>query len=125
MKTEKQRLIHDLLDDESRRDGILLAGGKILRRRRRWRMARQGLALVMVAALAAMWMGHRHPRTSPAQASAPTPKALEPVRPKPLTDDELLAMFPDTPVALATLANGRKQLIFPRPADQKRFLTRL
>lgn len=40
-------------------------------------------------------------------------------------DEVQRTMFPDTPVALATLANGRKQLIFPRPADQKRFLTRL
>ncbi len=42
-----------------------------------------------------------------------------------LTDQELLALFPDTPIALATLENGKKRLIFPRAADEKRLITRL
>jgi len=39
-----------------------------------------------------------------------------------LTDEELLALFPDTPVALATMKNGTKRLIFPRPGDEQRFI---
>ena len=45
MKPEKQQLIQDLLGDESRRDATLLAGGRILRRRRHWRAATRGLIL--------------------------------------------------------------------------------
>jgi len=37
----------------------------------------------------------------------------------------LLALFPDTPVALATLSDGSKRLIFPRPGDDQKFVTRL
>ncbi len=38
-----------------------------------------------------------------------------------LTDEQLLAMFPNTPVGLAKV-NGRKVLIFPRAADQARYV---
>lgn len=51
-------------------------------------------------------------------------KLSPPVRSQSLTDDELLALFPNTPVGLATLPDGRKRLIFPRPGDEKRFITR-
>jgi hypothetical protein len=37
----------------------------------------------------------------------------------------LLALFPDTPVGLITLENGKKRLIFPRPGDQERFVKHL
>lgn len=42
-----------------------------------------------------------------------------------LTDAQLLALFPDVPVGLATLDNGRKRLIFPRLGDEERFIRRL
>ena len=41
-----------------------------------------------------------------------------------LTDDELLALFPDTPVGLATLEDGKKRLIFPRPGDEERYVSK-
>ncbi len=39
-----------------------------------------------------------------------------------LTDGELLALFPDTPVGLVTLENGTKRLVFPRRGDESRFV---
>ena len=36
--------------------------------------------------------------------------------------DELLALFPDTPVGLITTADGRKRLIFPHPGDEQRLI---
>ena len=59
------------------------------------------------------------------QASLPPAKPVASIQPRSLTDDELLALFPDTPVGLATLPDGKKLLIFPRPGDEKRFVTRL
>ena len=61
------------------------------------------------------------------QARVPAPAAPSPSMQQVhrLSDDELLALFPNTPVGLVTLKNGRKQLIFPRPGDEKRFIIRL
>jgi len=55
----------------------------------------------------------------------PLAKPVASTQPHSLTDDELLALFPNTPVGLATLPDGKKLLIFPRPGDEKRFVTRL
>jgi hypothetical protein len=41
-----------------------------------------------------------------------------------LSDDELLDLFPGTPVGLATVG-GKKWLIFPRSGDEARFVSRL
>lgn len=125
MKPEKQRLIHVLLDDERRRESTLLAGARILRHRRRWRMARGGFAFALVLTAAVMWFLPSTSRRAPLQASVSPAKLSPPVRSQSLTDDELLALFPNTPVGLATLPDGRKRLIFPRPGDEKRFITRL
>jgi hypothetical protein len=38
-----------------------------------------------------------------------------------LSDDELMALFPNTPVALAEI-HGKKRLLFLRPGDEARFL---
>ena len=48
-----------------------------------------------------------------------------PAEPPFLTDEQLLALFPNTPVALATLPNGRKKLIFPHPGDEQKYVTHL
>jgi hypothetical protein len=127
MNPEKQRLIHDLMNDggdDARRTEILLAGNRVLRRRRHLRHARQALVVFVIAALAAIciqqWMPHRHlivaqpPQVQPANVASTEVHRL--------TDDELLALFPDVPVALATLSDGRKKLIFPRPGDEARFI---
>lgn len=126
MKAEKQQLIHDLLDDESRRETILAAGGQILRRRRRWRTARRGLALLLAISATVTWLIEKNfSRTTFQTSVASATKPPERVGPRFLTDDELLALFPDTPVGLITLPNGKKLLIFPRPEDEARFVTRL
>jgi hypothetical protein len=125
MKPEKQQLIQDLLDDESRRETTLLAGGRILRRRRHWRMAARGVALALVATAAVLSLEQKKSHPPSVQASSPPTKPVASTQPRSLTDDELLALFPDTPVGLATLPDGKKLLIFPRPGDEKRFVTRL
>jgi hypothetical protein len=40
-----------------------------------------------------------------------------------LSDDQLLALFPNIPVGVATVG-GKKVLIFPRPGDNERFVGR-
>ncbi len=128
MKPEKQQLIHELLEGENRRESTLRAATAVLRRRRQWRVARQVLALLGLAlATILLVQQNRHPRSTvvqinPAATAAKPPVALTA---RSLTDAELLALFPNTPVALATLPNGKKLLIFPRPADAKKYVTRL
>jgi hypothetical protein len=125
MKPEKQQLIQDLLDDESRREATLLAGARILRRRRHWRVGTRGLALALVVTATVLSLEQMKSRRLSVQTSSPvsTPAAIQLHS---LTDDELLAIFPtNTPVGLATLADGKKRLIFPRPGDEKRFVIRL
>ena len=125
MKPEKQRLIDELIGDDNRGSGTLQAASKILRRRRQWRVARQVAALIIIMAAAAWLLERKNPRQLPAHASPPeaTRPAPQPVHS--LTDAELLALFPNMPVGLATLPNGKKLLIFPRPADAAKFITRL
>lgn len=125
MNPEKQELIDDLLADEGRGDATLRAAAIILRRRRRWRAVRfAGTLLALIAALAwTLGAGRQSPivaRITPAPAVTP-PSAES----QSLTDDQLLSLFPDTPVGLATLPNGKKLLIFLRPADDAKYATRL
>ena len=124
MKPEKERLIDDLLHGQSRREATLRAGAQILRRRRHWRAARQTLAVVALAAVAALVIESNYRP----QKAAPTPIAKNtpaPVQGGILTDEQLLALFPNTPVGLGTLGNGKKMLIFPRPADEARYVVHL
>jgi hypothetical protein len=124
MKPEKQNLIHDLLDADSSREATLATGSRILRQRRHWRATRQVGIVALIAAVTITYLA-RAPRHSS------TPLASRPASPPPgpqvhaLTDDELLALFPNTPVGLASLSDGKKRLIFPRPGDEQRFITRL
>jgi hypothetical protein len=129
MKPEKRNLIHDLLDEQrdARREATLLAGGRVLRARRWRRRAGQIFATVTVLGLAAISL-HRWLTPRPVAVNiAVAPSVPEQAQPavKSLTDAELLAMFPDTPVVLATLGNGQKKLIFPRSGDEQRFVGRL
>ena len=125
MKPEKQRLIHELLGGESRRENTLLAATRSLRRRRQWRVARRTFALIMLAAATVLLVEQNRQRPTFALSSPPAiqPTALRPAQS--LTDEELLALFPNTPVGLATLPNGKKLLLFPRPGDEAKFITRL
>ena len=128
MRPEKQQLIHELLEGESQRASTMQAGAKILRRRRRGRVLRPGLALVFCAVLAGTLLKQERSRPGPAPSAPPPSAAANPaarLNAQSLTDDELLALFPRVPVGLATLPNGKKLLIFPRPGDEARFITRL
>jgi hypothetical protein len=123
MKPEKRHLIHDVLGEEhdARREATLLAGGRILRWRRWQRRAIQTLATVTILGVTAISLPRMIAPRPPALVAVPA----IPVPAPSLTDAELLALFPDTPIGLATLENGRKKLIFPRPGDEERFVTRL
>jgi hypothetical protein len=123
MKPEKQHLIHELLDPrrDARRDAILSAGDRILLQRRRRRLAGQSLAAVTFLALTAFSIQRLATRRPPLLTAGPPPAPAA----RSLTDAELLALFPDTPVGLVTLENGKKRLVFPRPGDEERFLKRL
>jgi hypothetical protein len=123
MKPEKRHLLEDLLDEEqaARREAAFVAGGRILRRKRWRRVALRSFAVAAILG-AAVFSIHR----------TPSPRALVialvpavPDQPKALTDEELLALFPNTPVALASLENGTKRLIFPRAGDEAKFVTKL
>jgi ferric-dicitrate binding protein FerR (iron transport regulator) len=123
VKAEKRFLLDDVLGD-ARREGTLQAGRKILRRRRWRRAAARTFGILAVAALAVLAIHQKRPvpvvaQSGPAQSGPPL------VRVEYLTDDELLALFPDTPVGLITTSDGRKQLIFPHPGDEEKFITRL
>jgi hypothetical protein len=97
MKPEKQQLIQDLLADESRREATLLAGARILRRRRHWRAATRGLALALVATAAVLSLEQKKSHLPSVQASSPPAKPVASTQPRSLTDDELLALFPVWP----------------------------
>ncbi|HTV39718.1 MAG TPA: hypothetical protein VMF08_04025 [Candidatus Sulfotelmatobacter sp.] len=128
MKPEKERLIDDLLDAQNRREATLRAGAQILRRRRHWRAARQTLAVTALVAVAAVFIGRNdHPqKTAPISVAVPVAEEKPaPVQAGVLTDEQLLALFPNTPVGLAKLSNGKKVLIFPRPADEARYVVHL
>ncbi len=123
MKPEKQNLIRDLLEENSSREATLLAATRILRRRRHWRTARQtGLVLALVVAAAVLALRKESPmplRVARVQPTAPVSQVHE------MNDEELLSLFPNTPVALASLPDGTKRLLFPRPGDDRKFIKRL
>jgi hypothetical protein len=122
MKPEKRNLMHDLLDEgrDGRREATLLAGGRILRRRRWQRLAVRNVAIVGILVMTALALQRMLAPAPPVLTALPSPR----VQSGSLTDDELLALFPNTPVGLATLDDGKKRLIFPRPGDEERFITR-
>lgn len=125
MKPEKQQLIHDLLEGESQSESTLLSATKILRRRRQWRAARQTFTALVILATVVLLVEQQNQRRIAVHVSPPAAKLPAPPQVHSLTDEELLALFPNTPVALATLPNGKKLLIFPRPADQAKYISRL
>jgi len=125
MKPEKQQLIHAVLDGDPRREATLAAATKILRHRRHWHAAGRALAVITLATTATLLVQpSRQPQPAP-PISQPHARPVAPLPVQALTDDELLALFPNTPVGLATLPNGRKLLIFPHPGDEARFITHL
>jgi len=128
MNSEKRELIHDLLATDIRREATLLAAGQVLRRRRFVRtFGRQSLAVALVLVIAFVLLPRPKPVQPSMTASSPAPRASIPAQTevRAITDEELLALFPETPVALAKLADGHKRLLFPRPGDEDRFISKL
>ena len=82
MKPEKQRLIDDLLRDAGRREATLLAGARILRRRRQGRVALRGLAIAMVLVLAGFWFERINSPRPPALPTTPILATSKSVLPK-------------------------------------------
>jgi hypothetical protein len=125
VNTEKQKLIQEMLDEQSpsRREATLLVGRQILRQRRVRRVALRG-TLVMASILFIAMLLLRNtsqPRTPVSVIQSPV---AEPAL-KGLSDAELLALFPDTAVGIITLEDGTKRLIFPRPGDEARYVKRM
>jgi hypothetical protein len=126
MNPEKRRLLDDVLGG-ARREDTLRAGAGILRHRRWKRAAARslaGMAVLLAVALVIPAVHQKLPHPVVAQ-SAPAASAPAAVLVEYLTDDQLLALFPDTPVGLIRTADGRKHLIFPHPGDEAKFITRL
>ena len=127
MKPDKQHLLPELLEGDcsARREATLLAGAHILRRRRQWRGVSRGLSGALVLLAAGLWL--RPVKSPPPAGPLPSLAKAVPASPGPqmLTDDELLALFTNTPVGLATLADGKKRLIFPRPGDEQKYVIHL
>jgi len=124
MKSEKENLIRDLLEEDSTREATLLAGAQILRRRRHWRAARQAAAVLAVVAIVAVLALRKGTPLRP-RLAAVTPKAPPAAQVHEMTDDELLALFPNSHVALVPVPDGKKRLFFLRPGDEQRFIKRL
>ena len=86
-----------------------------------FKMRMSGLAAITLLAIAALSLSRLvPPRTPILTAVAPPPASAR----RGLTYAELLPLFPDTPVGLVTLEDGRKRLIFPHPGDEARFVRR-
>jgi len=124
MTPEHHHLLRDLLHedtDQRRRAVVLEEGGGILRRKRLLRFtARSGMIVAIIVLVMAVWRLQNAP--PPVHLMARTQTATD-ARVTYLTDDELLSLFPGTPVALATI-HGQKRLFFPRSGDEARFISR-
>jgi hypothetical protein len=121
MKPEKEQLLGDLWPEDSGREVTLRQGSVILRRRRLLRRMGQGLAVVSVVALALIGIQQgRRPETKGPEPAAAAP---QPRQARILTDDQLLALFPDASVGLIKLHDGSERLVFLRPEDEERYVT--
>lgn len=120
MNPDKRSLIDDMLENseaQTRRAATLSAGGRVLRHKR-WRRAaiNFGAPLIFVVLgflFACMQFFPRHESKHPVAATKPAVTYL--------TDEQLLALFTNTPVGLATV-DHRKVLIFPNASDRDRFV---
>ncbi|HOX59089.1 MAG TPA: hypothetical protein P5205_11155 [Candidatus Paceibacterota bacterium] len=124
MKPEHHQLLHDLMDGAdpaAQRDTVLAAGQRVLRRKRHLRHLTHTLAVTAFVGLAVLVISGLNVPRQPAVATRPaSPGSYG----QEITDDELLALFPGTPVGLVKI-KGKQRLIFPRPDDEARFILRL
>jgi len=106
----------------ARREATLRAGQRTMRFRRfRRNIVRTSAVGVMLAGLG-FGLFHLGENKSIPIVSAPSAPA-PPQATRYLTDDQLLALFPDTPVGLAKVGN-RDVLVFPRAEDEQKFVGR-
>jgi len=132
MKPEHHQLLRDLLDGHdavAQRDAILNAGRHVLRRKRHARYLTRTLAAAAFAGLAALAISrittpHSPASTADTMLASTQPPSRVVSHAQEITDDELLALFPGTPVGLAKV-NGKQRLIFPRLGDEARFIVHL
>ena len=122
MKPDKRILIEHVTDESAagRRNAVLFAADGILRRKRRARTLRPAVVLMAAAVVIGASLRTSFHRTVPMMAT-PTPTSIPATGVHYLTDDELLALFPKTPVGLAK-AGDKKRLIFPNVEDEKRYM---
>jgi hypothetical protein len=107
---EQDQLLDEILQDETfegLRQSSLDAGLHAIRQRRRQRLAVKTSVIVMVFVLCLMPFAGRR---SPSLGSV-SPRLVVSPPVERLTADQLLALFPDRPVALVGKA-GEQQLIF-------------
>lgn len=137
MNLEKHNLLRDLQDDggEALRESTLRAGARILRRKRvrravvQWAGAAAALAVGGFFAESSLEQRETPMTTRVVVAAtttviAPATGVASASKVHYLTDDELLAMFPGTAVGLVK-AGDKERLIFPNPADEKRYVARM
>src|SRR5216684_1806122 len=125
MNPERERLMRDLWGDDeamARREATLRAGQRAMRFRRfRRNIVRTSAVVVILTGLGfgLLRLEENKPGRMVSAPSAPGwPQAT-----RYLTDDELLALFPNTPVGLAKVGS-REVLVFPRAEDEERFVGR-
>jgi hypothetical protein len=120
-RSDRDRLLREVLADENlaaTREASLQQGLVLMRRRRRQRVLFSSVAastvLVAILALSAL------PRPAPAPSSEVAAREISAV--KVITDEQLLALFPNRTVALIG-APGKQELIFvdrPEPSENER-----
>src|SRR5258706_12146421 len=117
MKPEKRHLMDDLLDDEreARREATLVAGGRILRRRRWRRAAERSFAVVAILGMAALFFQRPITPRPSGLTSVPAP----PGQARSLTDAEPLALFPETPVCLVAWGDRNNRITSPSPGSNQ------
>ena len=126
--SEKDKLLGEILAGEEvskLRESCLEQGLEVLRRRRRLRLfARVGTMAVMPLALVLALclkefnrpVSHRRPLAAPQFASKPAPGPVAAV--KFVTDEELLALFPNRAVALVGKPGHQQLVLFGGPVNR-------
>lgn len=123
MRADREHLVDDLLADSAA--ATLAAGRTVLRRRRIVRRLRAGGVALAAAALIFLLQRAPAPSAPETRLTVAAPATAHPSRTVPdrprqlrLSDEQLLALFPGKPVALA-MVNGEKRLLFSRPEDER------
>lgn len=79
----------------------------------------------MLIAATLLVVERNRPHQTLVQASPSKTNPSTSLQSRSLTDEQLLSLFPNTPVGIATLSNGKKLFLFPRAADEVRYVKRL